>query len=79
MPLSCRLLPQVSDQAREPLGPDPHLEGVLPDIHPLDEELNDARLFSAEQLVPDRGEFGEQVRDFTGAPSSLVVWYRAIL
>jgi hypothetical protein len=47
------MLPQLTDQARKTLGPDPHLDRVLLDIHPLDEELDDARLLGGEQLVPD--------------------------
>jgi Transposase, Mutator family len=46
---------------------------------PVGEQLEDARPLGEEQLVPNCGELGEQVRDFTGAPSSLVVWYRANL
>jgi hypothetical protein len=48
-------------------------------VEPLDEQLYDARLLGREQLAPDRGKVGEQVRDFTRAPSSLALWYRAIL
>jgi hypothetical protein len=49
-------MPQFTDQARQSLGPDPHLERLLLNIHPLDEQLDDARLLGREQLVPDRGE-----------------------
>jgi hypothetical protein len=49
---SCRhpfdLLPQFTDQARESLGPDPHLECVLLHGEPLDEELDDPRLLGGE-------------------------------
>ena len=45
------------------LGPDPHLERILLHVDPLDEELDDPRLLGGEQLVPDRGEVGEQDRD----------------
>jgi hypothetical protein len=41
-------LPQLSHEAREPLGPDPHLECVFLDIHPLDEQLDDPRLLGRE-------------------------------
>ena len=41
-------------------------------LDPLDEELNDPRLFGGEQLAPDRGEVGEQKCDVAladlGAP-----------
>ena len=60
MPPSSRLLPQLPDQAREALGPDPHLERVLLHVDPLDQQLDDPRLLGREQLVPDRGEVGEQ-------------------
>jgi hypothetical protein len=56
-------LPQLACQAREPLRPDPHLERVVLHFDPLDEELDDPRLLGGEQLVPDRGEVGEQARD----------------
>jgi len=46
-----------------PLGPDANLKRVLLHVHPLDEELDDAHLLGGEQLVPDRGEVGEQARD----------------
>jgi hypothetical protein len=36
------------------------LECVLLHVDPLDEELDDARLFGGKQLVPDGGELGEQ-------------------
>jgi hypothetical protein len=29
----------IRDQAREPLGSDPHLKGVLLDVDPLDQEI----------------------------------------
>ena len=57
------MLPQLADQARQPLGPDPHLQRVLLHVDPLDEQLDDARLLGGEQLAPDRGEVGEQNRD----------------
>jgi hypothetical protein len=52
------VLAQLADQAREFLGPDPHLDGFLLHVDPLDEEPDDARLLGREQLVPDRGEGG---------------------
>ena len=75
-PGSCRyplaFLPKLSDQACQALRPDPHLERVLMHLDPLDEELNDPRLFGGEQLAPDRGEVGEQKCDVAladlGAP-----------
>jgi hypothetical protein len=54
------LLPQLADQTRQPLGPDPHLQSVLSDVDALDEELDNPRLFGGEQLIPERGEVGEQ-------------------
>jgi hypothetical protein len=33
------------------------------DLYPLDQELDNARLFGREQLVPDRVEFGERAAD----------------
>jgi hypothetical protein len=64
---SCRpplaLLPQLRDEAGQTLSPDPHLQRVLLHFDPLDEELDDPRLLGGEQLVPDRGEVGEQARD----------------
>jgi hypothetical protein len=63
---SCRhplaLLPQLADQAGEALGSDPHFESIRLDIDPLDKELDDPSLLGGEQLVPDRGEVGEQAR-----------------
>ena len=38
------MLPEFSYEARESLGPDPHLEGVLLQGHPLHKELDDPRL-----------------------------------
>jgi hypothetical protein len=38
MPRSRCLLPQLGHQAREPVGPDPHLEGALLHVDPLDPE-----------------------------------------
>ena len=32
-------------------------------VDPLDQELDDPRLLGGEQLVPDRGEAGEQAGD----------------
>jgi hypothetical protein len=66
-------MPQFPDQARQSFGPDSHLKRVLLDVDPLDEQLDDPGLVGREQFVPDRGGISEQVRDFTGAPSSLVV------
>jgi hypothetical protein len=60
------LLPQLADQAREALGPDPHLECLLPYFNPLDEQLLDPSLIGGEQLAPDRGEVDGQVRDSRG-------------
>jgi len=61
---SCRsplvALPEFCNEARQPLGPDGHLQRVLPHIDALDEQLDDSRLLGREQLVPDRGEVGEQ-------------------
>jgi hypothetical protein len=37
-------LPQLADEAREALGPDPHFVRVLLHVDPLDEELEDPRL-----------------------------------
>ena len=45
------------------LGPDPHLQHLLPNVDLLHQELDDARLFGGEQLVPDRGEVGKQDGD----------------
>ena len=45
------------------LGPDPHLQHFLPNVDPLDQQLDDASLFGGEQLVPDRGEVGKQDGD----------------
>ena len=63
---SCRLplvmLPQLADQAREALNPDPHLQCVFPHVDPLDEELDDPCLLGREQLAPDRSEVGGQDR-----------------
>jgi hypothetical protein len=39
-----------------------HLERVLLDVDTLDKKLDDPRLLGREQLVPDRGEVGEQNR-----------------
>lgn len=64
------MLPQLPDNAGEPLGPDAHLERVLLNIDPLDEELDDPRLLGREQLVPDRGEVGEQTRRIREAAGS---------
>ena len=50
-------------EARETLGPDPHLECVLLHFDPLDEQLHDPSLLGGEQLVPDCSEVGEQHRD----------------
>jgi hypothetical protein len=56
--LSCRhplrILLQFPDQARKALRPDPHLEGALLHVHPLDEELSDSRLLGGEQPIPQR-------------------------
>jgi hypothetical protein len=63
---SCRsplVLPQLPDEAREALGPDPHLQCVLLHVDPLNEQLDNARLLGGEQLAPDRGEVGEQDGD----------------
>jgi hypothetical protein len=56
-------LSQLGDQADQAFGPDPHLQRVLLDVDPFDQELDDARLLGAEQLAPDRGEAGEQAGD----------------
>jgi hypothetical protein len=42
------MLPQLADQARQTLDPDPHLERILLHIHPLDEQLNDPCLLGGE-------------------------------
>jgi hypothetical protein len=57
------LLPQLTDQGREALGPDPHLECVLLHVDPPNEQRDDPRLLGRKQLVPDRGEVGEQEGD----------------
>jgi hypothetical protein len=36
---------------------------MLLHVDPLNEQLDDPRLFGGEQLVPDRGEVGEQDGD----------------
>jgi hypothetical protein len=46
-------MPQLPDQARQPLRPDPHLERVLLHIDSLYQELDDPPLFRREQLIPD--------------------------
>ena len=45
------------------VGPDPHLERVLLDVNPLDQQLDDPLLLGREQLAPDRGKVREQDRD----------------
>jgi hypothetical protein len=57
------LRPEVCNEAREALSPDPHLQRALLHVDPLDEQLHDPSLLGREQLVPDRGEVGEQDRD----------------
>jgi hypothetical protein len=52
--------PEFCNEARHSIGPDPHLESSRLDIDPLDEQLDDPRLLGGEELVPDRGEVGEQ-------------------
>jgi hypothetical protein len=42
-------LPQFGHETHQPLCSDPHLEGGLPDIHTLDEELDDPRLLGGEK------------------------------
>jgi hypothetical protein len=54
---------EFCDEARQPLGPDPHFEAVLLHVHTLDQQLDDACLLGGEQLVPNRGEVGEQESD----------------
>jgi hypothetical protein len=51
MPLSSPLLLLLAYQAREALGPDPHLECVLPHVDPLYEQLHDPSLLSGRGLV----------------------------
>jgi hypothetical protein len=48
-------LPEFRDEARRPLGPDPHLERVLLHIDPLDEELDDPRLLGGRSLSGHSG------------------------
>jgi hypothetical protein len=45
------LLPQLADQARAALGPDPHLKRLLLHLDPLDKELSDPRLHGGEELT----------------------------
>jgi hypothetical protein len=45
-----RKLPKLPDQARQPLGPDPHLERVLLHVDPLEEELDGPRLLGGPRL-----------------------------
>jgi hypothetical protein len=46
-----------------PLGPDPHLDGVLARVDPLDEQLYDPSLLCQEQVATDAGEIRERARD----------------
>ncbi len=48
--LPLAVLPQLPDQAGEPFGPDQHLECVLLDVDPLDEEVG----ASSEELIMHR-------------------------
>jgi hypothetical protein len=55
---SCRfplnLLPQLPYQACEALSPDPHIQRVLPDIDPLEEQLHDPSLLGGRCLLKKR-------------------------
>jgi hypothetical protein len=55
---SCRhafaLLPQLAHEARQSLGPDPHLKRVLLHVDPLNEELDDPRLLGRERVISER-------------------------
>jgi hypothetical protein len=57
------VLPEFCNEARQSLGPEPHLECVLLHGDPLDEQLDDPCLLGWEQLGPDSGEVGEQDGD----------------
>jgi hypothetical protein len=45
-------MPQLAYQARQSLGPDPHLERVFLNVGPLDEQLDNPRLFGGVELGP---------------------------
>jgi hypothetical protein len=47
---------QIGNQIRQPLCPQPNVSAVRADIHPLHEQLHDARLLGGEQLIPHRIE-----------------------
>jgi hypothetical protein len=49
------MLPQLTDQARQSLSPDPHLQCVLLDVDPLNEQLDNARLLG-DYRDPPAGE-----------------------
>jgi hypothetical protein len=67
------VLAQFGNEARQSLGPDPHLERVLLHVDPLDEQLHDPSLLGGEQLVPDCGELGEQDGDLALGDFVLVI------
>ena len=46
------MLARLTDQAHKPLSPDPHLQRVLLHVHPLDEQLDNARLLGRETARP---------------------------
>ena len=48
------LLAQLTGQAGEPLGPDPHLERVLPHVDPFHEQLDDPRLVGGRRRLRHR-------------------------
>jgi hypothetical protein len=63
---------------REPIGAQADVSPVGPDVDPFDQQLNDTRLLSWEQFVPERIEtaqrrgnlgFGERIQQaLSGAP-----------
>jgi hypothetical protein len=69
------VLAQFTNQVRQPLGPDPHLQRILLDLDPLHQELDDACLLGGEQLAPNRGEVGASPSPGAGDQAGVIAMH----
>jgi hypothetical protein len=56
-------VPEILEEAGEPVRAQADLDAVLPNVHSLDDELDDARLLGREELLPERIEADQSLPD----------------
>jgi hypothetical protein len=77
---------QFGNQRLQALGPQPHLDPVRRQIHPLDQQPHDARLLGREQFIPQRRERGDRLDDLAlwplfsgwGGDSPMLIRWRGL-